>query len=435
MCPAAAPPDGPNDSPPPLSPLIPGRGGRPAYSLDALRERVERQFFAETAGRDDILAALDTADEQRALLAEITDYLLALESITLDGRSRAALIEAAHAHLFGWGPLDALIADAAVSEITVNGPTTIAIRRGPGRLEHVAARFDDAAHLERVAERLLGSSPGENAAAAEIVERGIALDGRPARVTAVAPPLSAALSLHIRLHPREPIPLEALHVPHGALPAAAIPLLRAIIRGGWGTLIVGEAGTGKTTLAAALAELVPPAMTMSAAERAAELRLPAQSWRHAASPGQPFADALRAALEQAPGWLVVDELRGDPSDGLWDALTRAPAVRGVWLWRGAIQPDRLRSALNIAIRREEPALPQRDLDAACAAQFAFIVALKATAEGPRLAYLAETRLEDGALRIAPLIERHDQAWRLTGEQPVHALDLPDTFWTGPAPGP
>ncbi len=28
----------------PFSPLVPGRSGRPTYSLEALRERVERQF-------------------------------------------------------------------------------------------------------------------------------------------------------------------------------------------------------------------------------------------------------------------------------------------------------------------------------------------------------------------------------------------------------
>src|SRR5690606_40202863 len=69
----------PPSRPPPLSPLIPGRSGRPTYSLEALRERVERQFHAETDGRDDILRELDTPAEQRVLLGDIADYLLAVE--------------------------------------------------------------------------------------------------------------------------------------------------------------------------------------------------------------------------------------------------------------------------------------------------------------------------------------------------------------------
>ncbi len=81
--------------------------------------------------------------------------MLAVESITLDGRSRAALIEAAYASLFTFGPLDTLIDDDAVTEIAVDGPDTIAARRGLGRLERVAARFATPAHLARMTERLL----------------------------------------------------------------------------------------------------------------------------------------------------------------------------------------------------------------------------------------------------------------------------------------
>ncbi|MCZ2098793.1 MAG: Flp pilus assembly complex ATPase component TadA [Anaerolineae bacterium] len=414
----------------PFSPLVPGRSGRPTYSLEALRERVERQFQAETAGRDDILDDLTVPDDRRALLAEITDYVLAVESITLDGRSRAALIEAAYASLFTFGPLDTLIDDDAVTEIAVDGPDTIAARRGLGRLERVAARFDDAAHLARVTERLLALGESGPLAEALIAEQAVSVQGRRARISAVMPPVSAAISVQLRLHPRQPITLDALHAPLGTLPAEAAMLLRAIVGSGWGALIAGEKGLGKTTLAGALAALLPAGAQVIAVERAAELPLPETVARETVSAGRSFADALRAAYQAAPDWLLVDELRGDEQGALWAALEHPPGPRGLWVWRGASQPERLRSALNMAIRRDNPALPQSALDAAWAAHFPFVVALRMAPDGARLAYLAETRLAAGELRIAPLIERRDGGWRRTGERPIHALDVPREFSAG-----
>lgn len=424
MSPSDPSPGSPSDNRAmPLSPLIPGRGGRPTYSLDALRDLVERQFQAETAGRDDILDDLTTPDDQRALLTEIADYVLAVESITLDSRSHAALIDATHASLFAFGPLDPLITDDAVTEIAVDGPDTIAVRRGLGRLERVAAQFDDAAHLARVTERLLSPGVGETPAAL-VAEHAITVQGRRARISAVTPPLSAAISVQLRLHPRQPVTLDALHAPLRTLPAEAVTLLRAIVDGGWGALIVGEAGLGKTTLAGALAALLPDGAEVIAVERAAELPLPERIARETASAGRTFGDALRAAHQAAPDWLVVDELRGDEQGALWAALGHPPGPRGLWVWRGASQPDRLRSALSMAIRREDPALPQSALDAAWAAHFPFITALRMTPDGARLAYLAETRLTAGELRIVSLIEYRDGDWRRTGEQPVRSLNAP-----------
>src|SRR5690606_26919139 len=155
--------------------------------------------------------------------------------------------------------------------------------------------------------------------------------------------------------------------------------------------------------------------------RARELSLPDGFARETASDARPLADALRDALDQRPAWLVIDELRGD-EPALWSALAGPSAPRALCVWRGAVEPDRLRSALNIAIRREQSALSQEAIDTALAARFPFVAALKETADGPRLAYLAETRLDGETLRVVPLVEARGSTWHLTGEQPSHALD-------------
>ena len=411
----------PSNHRPPLSPLIPGRSGRPTYSLEALREMVERQFHAETGGRDDILSELTTPEAQRTMIGDITDYVLAVESITLDGRSRSALVEAARASLFGFGPLDPLLADETVTEIAIDGPQAIAVRRGQGKRQSEDSRFDDAEHLASVVERLLAAGETGAPAGSVVTERGVVLNKRRARISALLPPLSPMISVQIRLHPPQPVTLDAL-AERGALPPEVVTLLDAIARSGHGLLIAGEPGAGKTTLAGAIAARLPLDASAIAVERAAELPLPDGFRRETASDERPFADALRDALDQRPAWLVVDEVRGDEVATLWDALTGSSAPRLICVWRGATDPDRLRSALNIAIRREHPALPQEAIDTALATHFPFIAALKATADGPRLALLAETRLDGEALRIVPLVEARGGAWHVTGERPTHALD-------------
>lgn len=417
-----------------VSPIVPGRAGRPSYSLDALRELVERQFSEETAGRVDILLALDSDDKRRALLEEIADYVLAVEAITLTPADRRRLIERAYANLFAFGPLDDLLRDPAVTEITVNGPHDIHVRHGMAALSAANAAFDDIAHLEVILQRVLASTG--SALDEPFLEAGVALHGRRARLSVIGPPVRSDYSLHIRLHPVQPLTLDDLRDRFAALDDTAITLLRAILRAGHGLLIVGDTGLGKTTLAGALLRALvadsAPHITAAIVERAAELHLPANATHHVPAPNQTFADALVTALDTRPGWLFADEVCSDDAAALWDALTRRTAPCYVWVFRGTHQPDRLKSALSMVIRQYSPAIPQTDINAALMHHLPFVVTLRRVAESARLAAIAEwtpDSADPAALTLRALLQAHGDGWATTGARPAHTLDLPDTFWT------
>ena len=436
MAPSQKPPNG-HGLPGP-SPIIPGRPGRPSYSLDALRELVERQFIDETANRADILLELDDAAKRRALIAEVADYVLAIEAITLSAADRRRLIEQAYRNLFTFGPLEPLLQDEHVTEIVIDGPHQVRARWGLGKLQATEITFDDIYHLEGVLQRALSTVGAALRPDSPFLELGVQLLGRAARLSVATPPVSAQYMLEMRLHPRQGLTLEAL-AERGALSAQVIALLRAVVQGGHGLLIVGEAGTGKTTLAAALSHALPTEAPALAVQRAAEMHLPP----HIAprlpapptpqTPAQPFGDVLSAALAETPAWLLVDEVRGDDeAAALWDALNREGLPRYLWTFRAPPQPERLKSALGMAIRRAAPTAPQTAINRALAERLPFVVTLRREGKRARVETVAEWTLGDGGetLALRPLLSAQGASWALSGERPQRDLPLPASWWQG-----
>jgi pilus assembly protein CpaF len=407
-----------------ISPIVPGRSGRPSFSIEALRERVERQFQEETAHRADILLDLDTPEKRRDLLVDVLDYVLGVEAVTISERDRRTLLDKAYRNLFSFGPLDDYLRDDSVTEITINGPYDIHVRRGMDRLGPVEASFDDRVHLESILERVLavgsatlGSSP--------FLETGVILAGRAARIGLIAPPISPDYSLEIRLHPRTQLTLADLDARFHAVPSDAAALLGAILAGGHGLLIVGDVGLGKTTLAAALAHTLPADASVYAVERAAEMHLPDHVTRCVpvlTETGSTFADEIQRALDDSPTWLLVDEIRGDESAAVHAALTRDDAPHYLWVFRGASQPDRLRSALGMVIRKHNPAIEQQVIHSALTRHLPFVAAFKRIGTTPRLHLVAEWVPSGDALDLRPLLvfDEKETSWH-TENAPTRPL--------------
>ncbi len=405
--------DSGQDQPPPqdLSPIIPGRSGRPGYSLEALRERIERELIEETANRPDILNDLATEAEQRDLVREVADYVLGQDAIRLDHRVKADLIDRAYRNLFSFGPLDGCLLDPDVIEITATAPHTVHAQRRGDKPEPVQPAFDDAYHFESILDRILAAGGADLAHAGPFAEVGAVLKGRRARISLAGPPVSPGYSLTLRLHPAHALALDDLTAAPALIPPLAADVLRAILAAGRGLLIVGDAGTGKTTLAGALAVALPAQSRAAIVERAAEMPLPPGAAHHA---GGDFGAALRAAAGESPGWLVADEMRGDDSAAVWDILSRDDAPRLIAVFRGTHRPDRLLSALSMLIRKERPALDQRELVAALARHFPFVVALKAPGSAPQLSEIAALRAAASgeSLALEPVLSWQDGAWTL-----------------------
>ena len=139
--------------------------------------------------------------------------MLAMDGLNLTRPERSLVLDAVYRDLFSFGPLDTYLADETITELTIDGPGRVFVRRGVAKiLTAVDAYFDDVGHLMRVMQRILLS------AGAQLSEQLIrlwrsetVLAGRPARLTVAAPPVSPVLNLlEVRLHPAQPSTLELL---------------------------------------------------------------------------------------------------------------------------------------------------------------------------------------------------------------------------------
>ncbi|MCC7208397.1 MAG: Flp pilus assembly complex ATPase component TadA [Anaerolineae bacterium] len=357
--------DGHGDAAPPPSDDTPPRliaGGR-AVSLAGLLERIEAELEAEIGGRTDLLTrdALPDEPARREMIRDVVDYVLNVESVSVPRAERLALLDAVYDEVFNLGPLRAYLDDEHVTEIVINSYDRLYVRRDGGSLHGAPSGFGDAAHLERVAGRVLASAGARLTTDEPLQEVGVKLAGRPARVTVTGAPISPALHVEIRLHPANPAALADL-VGRGMLDDEAATLLRRFLEAGRGLMIAGDAGAGKTTLLQALLPLAP-GQGMSV-ERAAELQ-PPPGWRQVAPiparvdvPAVDFAAQILAALEEKPAWLALDEVRFDESAAMWAALSAAPGPRCLWAFRASTDPIRLRTAFSMAIRRAVQTLDQ-----------------------------------------------------------------------------
>ncbi len=335
--------------------FLPGRSGTRAYSTGALVEKIESQFFAEYGNDSLILKEADTPAKRLRLLLDVTNYVLAVESIMLDSESKAKLIERAYSSIFGYGALDQFFLDPRVTTISIEGAETVAVRFGNLPFTSYHNLFDDDEHLKRVIGRLVADAGTELRDDTPILETGLLLDDRPARVSVVAPPYAANLSADIRLHPAKAPTLDDL-VESGFMSAESAELLRSITRSKYGFCIVGEPESGKTTLLNALLQLVPDVNAVYV-ERAAELRPPpimrrmTARWRSGDQVEITFGQRIAQALELEPPLIILDEVRADEPDSLAPLLMRENTPRQVWVCRGAPDAKRLQSALGMIARR------------------------------------------------------------------------------------
>lgn len=232
----------------------------------------------------------------------------------LGGTTLLRLGDRLYDEVAGAGPLGPLIADPAVTDIVVNGPSEVWVDRGHGMVRTGLA-FPDAESVRRLAQRLAAACERRLDDGCPYVDARLA-DGT--RLHAVLPPIAVAgpyLSLrtfrHRAYHLRE-------LVAAGTVPAAAASILTAIVRARLAYLVTGGTGSGKTTLLATLLGLVPGDERILVVEDATELRpahphvvsLQSRPPNVEGSGAVTLRDLVRQALRMRPDRVVVGECRG-----------------------------------------------------------------------------------------------------------------------------
>ncbi len=249
--------------------------------------------------------------EQIGALVRRVDPLLSAGEV-------AGAVARVRARMAGLGPLEALLADPAVTDVLVNGPGPVWVERA-GVL-HATDLHLDRAVIDLVVERILAPL-GRRVDPLNPVADGRLADG--SRVHVIVPPLAVdGPCLTIRRFGTRAVPLVEL------APAPVDHLLGWAVRSRANVLVVGATGSGKTTLLNALAAELPPAERVITVEDAAELRLPSAhvvrlETRPASAEGTPAVTArelVRNALRMRPDRLVIGEVRGGEALDLVQAM-------------------------------------------------------------------------------------------------------------------
>ncbi len=216
--------------------------------------------------------------------------------------------------VIGLGPLDTLLADAAVTEIMVNGPKEIFVERD-GRLSKVPQAFRDVQHLRVVIERML-DSVGLAVNETEPICDATLSDG--SRINIIVPPLVLnGPTLTIRRKLRDWTMAE--YVKLGALSEQAAEFLESCVKAKANMVVSGGTSTGKTTIVSLLSAFIAPQERIITIENVAELDLLGrQHWvrlvgRAPNLQGRgeiPLRALVKNALRMRPDRIILGEARG-----------------------------------------------------------------------------------------------------------------------------
>ncbi len=257
------------------------------------------------------------AEDDEGIARVVRDFverILAQEELPLNEAERARLADDLRDETLGVGPLAALMADPAVTDILVVGPDKVYVERF-GRLEKTQTKFKDADHVQRVIERI-AAWVGRRIDVAQPMLDARLPDG--SRVNATIPPVSIdGPTISVRRFGRRRLRSDEL-VQMGEMSQPMLDFLRACVRGRQNLLISGGTGAGKSTLLGALAEAIPPTERIVTIEDTAELimdqehlvrlemRPPNVEGRGAIT----ARDLLINSLRMRPDRIIVGEVRG-----------------------------------------------------------------------------------------------------------------------------
>jgi pilus assembly protein CpaF len=317
----------------------PFTGGAPPL-LDAVRQRLAESGAEPTPAR--VAAALRA---QGRLLGD-TEILGAAQEL--------------RSELVGSGPLEALLADPAVTDVLVAAPDRVWVDRGSG-LELTGVTFPDVIAVRRLAQRLATVAGRRLDDARPWVDARLP-DGT--RMHAVLEPVAVGSTcLSLRVVRPKAFSLEEL-VAAGTVPPDGDRVLRALIDARMSFLVSGGTGSGKTTLLSSLLGLVGPAERIVLAEDSAELRPdhPHVVRLESRPPNQEGAgrvtlrDLVRQALRMRPDRLVVGEVRGAEVTELLAALNTGHEGCGTVHANAAVDVPARLEALGTAAGLDRAAL-------------------------------------------------------------------------------
>jgi pilus assembly protein CpaF len=248
---------------------------------------------------------------------KILTNLLAKEAggfISSDQERRNIIQEIVNEAL-GYGPLEDLIKDPAITEIMVNNKDHIYIEEN-GKLKLTDKRFTSDVQVRIVMERILAPLGRRIDESSPYVDARLP-DG--SRVNAIIPPLSlTGPTLTIRKFAKQRLTINDLIKKTDSLDKNMADFLQACVLARKNILVSGGTGSGKTTFLNILSEFIPDGERIITIEDSAELKLHHRHWIRLESRPPNIEgkgaiginDLFRNTLRMRPDRIIAGECRG-----------------------------------------------------------------------------------------------------------------------------
>lgn len=287
-----------------------------------LRNRIMEEAHLNT------LAGLPPS-ELKEKIRNLIEAMIAEEKIIIASHDKERIINAIQDETVGFGPLEKLLRDSAITEIMVNGPEEIYIEK-EGMISLTNTSFKNNEHIRHIIERIVAPI------GRRIDESTPMVDGRlpdGSRVNAVIPPVSIkGPVISIRKFNRDPFTMDDL-TGFNTLSEAMAILLRRVVQARLNIIISGGTGSGKTTLLNVLAKSIPTRERIITIEDMAELRLDrhnvvsleARPPNMEGSGEITIRQLVKNALRMRPDRIVVGEVRGGEALDMLQAMNTGHA--------------------------------------------------------------------------------------------------------------
>ena len=254
-------------------------------------------------------------EAQKRKITELCNKLIPTIQVPLNSAQVDSLKRQAVDELFGFGPLEPLLADSDISDIMINGPKQIYVEK-QGKIVLTDITFTDDKHLLNIVQRIVSRVGRRVDEASPMVDARMP-DG--SRFNAIIPPLALNGSLvSIRKFKKNKMPLEA-YIQTDSMTHDMCKFLGICANIGLNIIISGGTGSGKTTLLNALSGGIGHDERIITIEDAAELQLQQPhvlrlETRPASVEGKGEVNQrqlVKNALRMRPDRIILGEIRGD----------------------------------------------------------------------------------------------------------------------------
>lgn len=332
--------------------------------------------------------------------------------------------------VFGYGPLEDLLALPTVTEIMVVDSDRIYVEKG-GRIENSGRRFLSDDVTEAIMDRIVALVGRSIDRSRPMVDARLA-DG--SRVNAVIAPIAVSgPCLTIRKFPARRLGIADL-LKFGTLTSQVAAFLEAAVRNRRNILVAGGTGSGKTSLLNCLSEFIPDGERIITVEDTVELQLQKEHVVQLESKpanvegagAYTIRDLVKNALRMRPDRIVVGECRGPEALDMLQAMNTGHA--------GSLTTIHANAAADVVLRLEVMVQMASDLPVASihrqiASAVDLIVQMERLRDGRRVvsevAEVVGIDPRDGRAELRQLFEFEHAAAELqpTGHLPTFMPDL------------